>query len=878
MKKRIYWKTVYAALLQSKGRFISIMLLMFLGSFTFIGLKITRPNMQMLAKNYLQTHRTADLFVLADHGLSKADEAELKGLKNAQVSFGKLTDMTIDGTDQAMRVFSKNQSLSSYQTVSGRLPQKEDEIALISTLKKDYKIGDSLTFQFSQKSILKRRKFKIVGFINSSEIWSTLNLGSSTAGDGTLSSYALVTSSAFANKTNTLARIRYHKLEKINPFSDSYRQQVSYYQDKLDKLLEDKGAKRLAELKKSPQARVKQSKEALAAAKKQLQEKTAAINALPPSYQQQRAQASLQEASLKLAQKEKQIQRAQAKINAMAEPTYSSYTRSTMAGGEGYTVYSSNADSMGNLGNIFPIILYAVAALVTFTTMTRFIDEDRANSGLFRALGYTKQDIIRKFLIYGFTASMLGTGLGIVGGYYLLSKIVSQIFTGKMTIGSPHLYFYWSYTLIAVLLGFISAVLPVYLIARRELSQKPAQLLLPKPPARGSRIFLERWHFLWNSMSFTYKVTARNIFRYKQRMLMTVFGVAGSVALLFAGLGIQSSLGKVIKEQFTQLTPYHLVLTKKEVDEGNQKLSDFLKSKTVSGYQSLYYTHVMEEIPHLKDRQTIAIMASDKKDFANFVHLKDASSDESLTLPKEGVLISEKLARFYNVKAGEYFTLKDSGGKKRRIKVAAIVKMNVGHYLFMTKSVYRKIFAEKSDNNAYFINLKNDSISHIKDTATKLLSLSDVASVTQNTSRMKTIKTIVTSLNAAMTVLVFITILLALVILYNLTNINIAERIRELSTIKVLGFYNKEVTLYIYRETIVLSLVGILLGLLAGRYLHQLIMEMIGSDNVLFGTTVDNTVYLIPAFFIGLILTVLGWLVNRRLKNLNMLDALQSVD
>lgn len=248
MKKRIYWKTIYTALLQSKGRFISIMLLMFLGSFTFIGLKATKPNMQTLARNYLQTHKTADLFVTASSGFSNADQTELNNIKNAQIDFGQVTDMTLAGKDDAMRVFSKTQTLSTYHVESGRLPKKADEIALISTLKKSYKIGDTLTFQSSEKSLLKRRKFKVVGFINSSEIWSTLNLGSSTAGDGTLSSYALVTSSAFANKTNTLARIRYNTLKNRNPFSDDYSSKVSRYQDDLDKLLEDNGKNRLAEL------------------------------------------------------------------------------------------------------------------------------------------------------------------------------------------------------------------------------------------------------------------------------------------------------------------------------------------------------------------------------------------------------------------------------------------------------------------------------------------------------------------------------------------------------------------------------------------------------------------------------------------------------
>ena len=222
MKKRIYWKTVWNTMLHSKGRFLSIMLLMFLGSFTFVGLKVTKPNMQKLATDYLQAHQTADLFVTAHYGFSQADQTELKNIKGADVEFGKVSDMTIEGTDDAMRVFSNSQSISTYQLERGRFPKETDEIALTSSLRKKYKIGDTLIFESSKKSNLKMKEFKIVGFINSSEIWSTLNLGSSTAGDGTLASYGIVSSSAFADNSNTLARIRYDRLKKISPFSDVY--------------------------------------------------------------------------------------------------------------------------------------------------------------------------------------------------------------------------------------------------------------------------------------------------------------------------------------------------------------------------------------------------------------------------------------------------------------------------------------------------------------------------------------------------------------------------------------------------------------------------------------------------------------------------------
>lgn len=220
--------------------------------------------------------------------------------------------------------------------------------------------------------------------------------------------------------------------------------------------------------------------------------------------------------------------------------------------------------------------------------MTRFVNEERNNSGILKSLGYSDSDVMKKFVVYGLIASLTGTILGVIGGHYLLPKIITRNVTTTMTISSPHLYFYWSYTLLAVGLGLLSAVFPAFWVARRELSEKPAQLLLPKPPMRGSKILLEHVGFIWRRLSFTQKVTARNIFRYKQRMFMTVFGVAGSVALLFAGLGIQSSLGKVIDNQFNHLTTYDMLVLKNNTTQSNiNEVSQFLKSNTVSNYQEI---------------------------------------------------------------------------------------------------------------------------------------------------------------------------------------------------------------------------------------------------------------------------------------------------
>ncbi|SFC18192.1 putative ABC transport system permease protein [Streptococcus gallolyticus] len=880
MAKKTYWKDIRKSFSSSKGRFLSIMLLMMLGAFAFVGLKVTGPDMQATASQYLKKHNTMDLSVIASYGFSDDDKEELDSIKNADVEYGYLTDVTVKNTDDAIRVFSKSTSISTYELVSGRLPKSSDEIALASTMKDDYKVGDTISFtQSDEDGILKNTTYKVVGFVNSSEILSTTSLGSSTAGDGSLSNYAVVTESAFDTDTYTIARIRYDDLKTLNPFSESYKQKVADKQDELDDLLSDNAEQRLASLKSDAQAEVDANQEKVDSAKAQLAAQESALASLS-AEQQAAAQSSIDQAQAEITESESEIQEAQAKIDAMTEPTYTSYTRSTLPGGEGYQTYESSTSSISSIGNIFPVVLYVVAALVTFTTMTRFVDEERTNSGILKALGYSNSDVIKKFVIYGFVASMIGTVLGIVAGHYLLSRIIAQIVTSDTTLGETHLYFYWNYTAIALVLALISAVLPAFLIAKNELSEKPAQLLLPKPPVKGSKIFLERIGVIWRRLSFTHKVTARNIFRYKQRMLMTIFGVAGSVALLFAGLGIRSSLGNVIENQFTNLMPYDMIVVKNDDNSSseNQEVKDFMDSNKVSQYQSIYFTTLSETISGLTDKQTVSIMVSSGDDFGDFIHLKDASSGDSLTLSDDGIIISEKLASLYHVEAGDSFTLKDSDGKKHTVKVAAVAEMNVGHYLFMSQNVYQKIFGETPNDNAYLVTLKNDSSSNIEKLSTKLLAMSGVSVVSQNSSLVKTVKSVVASLNGAMTILIVVSILLAVVILYNLTNINVAERIRELSTIKVLGFYDKEVTMYIYRETISLSLIGIIVGLIGGKYLHQVIMGMIGSDSIMFGTTVGWDIYVIPIAVIVIILLALGWLVNHILKTVDMLEALKSVD
>ena len=906
MKRKIYWKDILRSFTSSKGRFLSILILMMLGSLALVGLKVAPPNMRRTATDYLKEQRTMDLAVMADYGLDKADQKELEAIKGADVEFGYLTDVTVD--EEALRVFSDTKDISNFQVTSGRLPKKEKEIALASFWSKKYKLGQEidLTEKAGSPSVLKNKTYKVVGFVNSAELWSDRNLGNATSGSGALSAYAVVSPKAFDTDVYSIARLRYHDLEKLAPFSESYQERLEQHQTALDKSLEDNGVARFKRLEADAKSTIQKGEDKIAQAeseltqgKKQLEQAQSQLDQqksqlaaaqsasiLPPaqlsqSQQIQEAESQLNQKKAELAQAEKDLSAskdkladAKANLSRLKEPAYHSYDRKSLPGGNGYHMYKNSMNSIASIGNIFPVVLYLVAAMVTFTTMTRFVDEERTNAGVFKALGYHSRDIIRKFALYGLVAGSLGTLIGILLGHYFLSGVISSIITRGMVLSAPHAYFYISYSLLALGISLLSSVLPAYLVARRELTEEAAHLLLPKPPVKGSKIFLERLTFIWRRLSFTQKVTARNIFRYKQRMFMTIFGVAGSVALLFAGLGLQSSIGGIPKRQFEEILRYDLIVAVNpgENQAEQDKLKKMLADDSIADYQEIYSETLTEKYKGKKETESVTLMVTDKENFEPFISLESPDNQQKLTL-KDGVVVSDKLARIAGVSPGGSIEL---GGKS--VKLAAVNENHFGHFAFMKATDYQKIYGKKPEKNAYLVRLKDSSSKNIVDKANEFMSLKSVKSVSQNASMVKQFNVLADSLNNTMLVLVLISILLAIVILYNLTNINVAERIRELSTIKVLGFHNKEVTLYIYRETIILSVIGMAVGLLGGFFLHRFLIEKVAPSIISLTPQVSLSVYLFPLTAVTLILTLLGFFVNYRLRRVDMLEALKSVD
>lgn len=842
MKKTLN-KSIVKAFIQCKGRFISIMLLMMLGSMTLIGLRVTGPDIDRGSDAYFERQRLLDLAVIGDYGLDKDDTRELKGLvKNGDLEFGYFTDATIAKSGSSIRAFSKTKFISKFDLLSGRFPDKRGEIALGSTYMDKYKLGDriELVEKDQDKSQLRDSKYTISGFVNSSEIISKSAMGNSSVGSGSLDGYCLLTEDNFKADTYTIARFRFDDLRKISSSSEDYFKRLDYHKERLEKALAD-----------NPRVR---------------------LDTIRSKVEKEKAIKGIKDAKSDLSH-------AQDLVNGLILPKYTVYTRRTLPGGDGIKTVQSTSMGINKVSDVFPLVLYLVAALVTITTMTRFVNEERNNAGILKALGYTDGDVIKKFAIYGLFAGGSGSLLGSILGMYGIPYILSTSLLADTTMPSIGLYWDWRIVALAFICSMMCSVVPAVYIAHKELKETTSQLLLPKPPSKGSKIFLERLTFVWSRMSFNHKVTARNIFRYKQRMLMTIFGVAGSVALLFAGLGIASSINGVKDRQFKDIIRYDALVSKEDrVTKDEQvAIDNLLRSKDISGYLPIYAETISQKVEGKSDPQDINLMVSPRDDFSEYIVLKDRKNSTKLDLGQDGIVVSEKLAEILKLKVGDSFKL-NSQDKDYNLKVRGICEMYAGHFVFMDSKYYSKVYGKLVQPNSYLVSMKDRSPKNIKEVTSRFMNLKGVRGVGQNTNVISQVDTITGSLTQVMLVLTVMSLSLALVILYNLTNINLDERIRELSTVKVLGFLNKEVTMYIYRETIIVSLIGIGFGIFMGGILHKIILNSAPSDNIMFNPSIGLLVYIAPCIAVVGILLVLGFFVNHILKKLDMLEALKSVD
>lgn len=856
MNRNTLWKNALSSLNHSWGHFIGITLLMAVSAFTFIGLKMAGPDMKNTAQTYYQEVNLADLTVSSNYGLDKNDTQTIKKqAKKATLDFGYLQDATINNSKTSLRVLSESKNISTSQLISGNFPKKDNQIVLSYLLKDKYHIGEWITL--NEHTNLKNSRFKIVGFIRPSEYTDKSNFGQTNVGTGQLSGVAIVKKSAFKAQSYSIARIRFNKTKELDPYSSTYQKFIDNKKERLTNSLAQNSKLKKTEVDnnfKDAQKQIRQAKEQI-----QLAEN----NGLDMS----REKARLEKQQKKLNEQEQEIKQ----LGSI------SYYVNDRKNDSGYDTYQSNSEKIELITNIFPVFLFAVAALVSFSTMTRFIGEERQNIGVLRALGYSKLDTSLKFIIYSLTAALTGVLVGAIGGYWILPRIIFNAYTANLTLTNFQSGFSWKYLFLTILIAILcttgAAVIQLFIVLRA----KTSELLLPKPPKNGSRILLEKIKPFWQHLSFNYKVTLRNIFRYKVKMIMTILGIAGCTGLLMMGFGIRDSLAGIGQKQYNKIIKYDLIAVDKNFLSSKQstRLNQKLSSSQVNKYLPVYFENVSKKIAGTN--QDLSIIVPEKSsEISKYISLRNRTSGQKISLNSRGIVISEKLAKLLNLSVGDDLSLINTNGKKVKLPISNICEMYMGHYVLMNSKVYQKHFGRKAHSNAQLIELNNKN--QIKSFASSLIKTGAVSAINLNTNNQQIIDSLIQSMDKVMFLLIGMAAVLAVVVIFTLTTTNLEERMREIATLKVLGFYNNEASLYIYRETIILSIFGILIGFLIGNWLHAFIIDNLAPLNAMFKPGILFSNYLLSALIPLVITAIMSVFVNRKIKEVNMLEALKSVD
>ena len=578
-----------------------------------------------------------------------------------------------------------------------------------------------------------------------------------------------------------------------------------------------------------------------------------------------------EEAAQKIAEGEQKIADAEAKVQDIEKPTWYVYDRDTLTE---YSGYGENAERLGAIGRVFPVLFFLVAALISLTSMTRMVEEQRTAIGTMKALGYSKMSIAKKYLGYALIATAGGSVLGVLIGEKILPYIIVYAY-GILYQHITHILvpYQWIYAWMAAAAAIVCTMAATFFACYKELVAQPAVLMRPPAPKNGQRVFLERIKFIWKHLSFTWKSCIRNLTRYKKRFFMTVFGIGGCMGLMLVGYGIKDSCYEIAELQFRDIQMYDgSVYLKEDIsDETRQNLLDYMKDDSdISHYMQTSMKNVTL-VNGKNKRDTYQVVFSEPKDVKDYFDFHDRKSKEEYTLDDEGVIISEKTGKLLNAKAGDTIEIKDEENGNKKVKIAHICENYMGHYIFFTPSYYEKVYGENSEyNSIFFAGQKGDTQEDYNKIGEDILTQDGALSVSYMRDIEKQLDDMLKSLNLVIVVLIISAGMLAFVVLYNLNTVNITERQRELATLKVLGFYDLEVAEHVYRENVLLTFIGAAVGVVLGKFLHTFIIDTVEVDTAMFGRNINFSSYMYSLLFTILFSLIVNGIMYFKLKKIDM--------
>lgn len=643
----------------------------------------------------------------------------------------------------------------------------------------------------------------------------------------------------------------------------------------------DAGLASVPEQLKSGQAQIdvgwselKKQVSALDAGESEIAENEAKLADARAEYEEGR-----EEAESEIADGEQKIADAEAEIEDIEEPKWYVYDRSTLPE---YTGFGDNAERLKAIGQVFPVLFFLVAALISLTSMTRMVEEQRTVIGTMKALGYGKFAIASKYLGYAFIATVGGSVIGVLIG----EKVFPYIIVYAYGILYHHITeilipYNWGYAAMASMAAVICTMGATLLSCYKALGAQPAVMMRPPTPKNGRRVFLERIGIIWRHLSFTWKSTIRNLMRYKKRFFMTIFGIGGCMALMLVGFGLRDSIYEIADIQYAEIQTYDgsIYLEDDISDEQRKKLDEFLDGdKDIERFINADMQNITL-INGKKERQAYECVLASTDKAGQYVHFRDRKTKEKYELSDNGIVISEKTAKLLDAKVGDVIYIKDEENGNKEVKIEHICENYMGHYIYLTPNYYREVYGQEPEYNSILFAADESYTNNQKEKLGQaVLQEEGTLSVSYMHDIERQLNDMLKSLNLVIVVLIISAGMLAFVVLYNLNNINITERQRELATLKVLGFHDREVAEYVYRENILLTLIGAVVGVILGKALHLFVIQTVEVDAAMFGRIINLPSYLYSLFFTLLFSMLINGIMFFKLKKIDMVESLKSIE
>lgn len=834
-------------------KFLSILIIVLLGVGFYAGIKATSPDMKNTLDNYYEEVNFFDINILSNYGISDDNIGSLEAAGYKVEGNYSFDTIVKNEDDYAVKVLSYNREskINKLILIDGRLPESSEECVIEEYgLEAGFDIGDKIVIKDES---LNNKEMIITGVIQS-PLYISLERDTTKLLSGMIDFYVYVYEDNFNNDVYSNVYVDLDIDESV--FSDKYEEKIKKEKKELKKLLKTFESEKYNEI-------VIDSRKKIDAAKKLLsenEEKYSSLLSNPyiPDSEKNKIKSQLEKTR-------EEIDSSEDKINSLDKVSW--YVLG-IDSNVGFYQYDQDTIRITNIAKVFPLVFFVVAILICLTTMTRMVEEERGQIGTLKSLGYEDRSIMFKYILYALLATIIGSLIGVCIGFAVIPKVIFNMYQAMYFIGELDCSFYVILTLQGMIIAVICTVGATIITCKKTLKEVPAELLLPKAPKAGKRVLLEKINFIWKRLSFSRKVTIRNVFRYKKRFLMTIIGISGCSSLILAGFGLKDCISQMVPNQYEGVFNYEVTIMLKEDVSSEVKNNDYEEMLKIDGVlNGLKIQEEAVEMINPDSNQSVILMVP-FGDIDGFIRLRDRVSGKEYSL-KDGVIVSEKLASLLEIEKGEKITFE--GKNKYKLKIDNITENYLFHYLYIDKSSYLG-----DSYNTILLKTNKMNSKEEKKLAEELKKLESVSTIEFTSVNKDSFDSTMEGLSYVSLVLIVSAGLLALVVLYNLASVNISERKRELATIKVLGFYDKEVYNYVSRETFLLTFIGIFIGMGCGKILTNFIMKTCELDMLMFDAKIVGTSY-IYSILITLIFTLLvNILVYFSLKKIDMIESLKS--